>query len=149
MKLKVKLLRTMHDAVGGPIDLVPSLGTPHAAGFDLKAAESATVYPGQKAMVVCGIALEIPGGFEGQVRSRSGIAKKHSVFVLNQPGTIDSDYRGEVMAMLHNLGTLPFTIAPGDRIAQLCIRQVPPFEVEVVEELSETERGAKGFGSTG
>jgi dUTP pyrophosphatase len=119
------------------------------AGFDLRAAEDATVYSGLKATVRCGIHVEIEKGFEGQVRSRSGIAKKHSCFVINSPGTIDAGYRGELMVMLHNLGGVPFEIKRGDRIAQLVISALPKVEVEQVESLSDSERGTGGFGSTG
>lgn len=105
--------------------------------------------PGAAVAVPTGLAMAIPGGFEGQVRPRSGLAAKHKVTVLNAPGTIDSDFRGEVKVLLINLGRERFTINHGERVAQLVIAPVVQMRVAVVEELSETERGAGGFGSTG
>lgn len=142
----------MKDSAGKPLGFLPARATPGAAGMDLRAAEDATVYCNQKARIATGIKLEIEPGFEGQVRSRSGLAAKHSCFVVNSPGTIDSDYRGEVVILLHNLGKVPLEVKRGDRIAQLVIAAVPQVEVlEVAQEseFSSTERGQGGFGSTG
>ena len=117
--------------------------------MDLHAVESITIGPGATAAVATGLALAIPRGFEGQVRPRSGLAIKHAVTVVNAPGTIDSDYRGEVKVLLINHGREPFPIAAGDRVAQLVIAPVIQAELVEVDSLSETERGAGGFGSTG
>lgn len=136
--------------VGLPL---PALATRLAAGADLRAAlpENAplTLVPGERALVPCGFAMALPAGFEAQVRPRSGLAVRHGITVLNAPGTIDADYRGEVMVPLINLGQEAFTLARGERIAQLVIAAVaqPLFSLE--DELDETERGAGGFGSTG
>jgi dUTP pyrophosphatase len=134
-----------------PDAIVPRYQTADAAGMDLHAAldQPMQVAPGAVVAVPTGLAMAIPRGYEGQVRPRSGLARKHAVTVANAPGTIDSDYRGECMVLLINLGREPFTIEHGDRVAQLVIAPVSQAEVEVVEELSATERGAGGFGSTG
>src|SRR6185503_7743466 len=131
--------------------IVPRYQTADAAGMDLHAAldQPLQVPPGGSVSIPTGLALAIPRGFEGQVRPRSGLARKHGVTLTNSPGTIDSDYRGECMILLINHGREPFTIAHGDRIAQLVIAPVFQAELEVVDELSATERGAGGFGSTG
>lgn len=107
------------------------------------------IHPFQIAKVPTGIALAIPEGYEGQVRSRSGLASKHGICVVNSPGTIDSGYRGECGVALVNLGNDPYTINDGDRIAQLLVKKVDPIELVLVEKLSETTRGTSGFGSTG
>ncbi len=122
-----------------------------AAGLDLCAAidEPIVLAPGASAAIGTGLAMAIPEGFEGQVRPRSGLAKNHQVTVVNAPGTIDSDFRGHCMVLLINHGREPFTIASGDRIAQLVIAPVVQAELVEVESLDETERGAGGFGSTG
>jgi dUTP pyrophosphatase len=124
-----------------------------AAGLDLAYAGAdgapLRVEPGARVAVPTGLALEIPPGFEGQVRPRSGLARKTGLTVLNAPGTIDSDYRGEVTVLLVNLGENPHIISVGDRIAQLIIAPVVRAELEEVEELSRTERGDGGFGHTG
>ncbi len=119
--------------------------------MDLHAAisEPIVLAPGARAKVPTGLAFAIPLSFEGQVRPRSGLAAKHGVTVLNAPGTIDSDYRGEVLVMLVNFGDAPFTIAPLDRIAQLVIAPVARAELAVVAELDATVRGDGGYGSTG
>jgi len=119
--------------------------------MDLHAAldQPIVVAPGAVVAVPTGLAMAIPRGFEGQVRPRSGLARKHGVTVVNAPGTIDFDYRGECMVLLINLGREPFTIAHGDRIAQLVIAPVVQAEVVEVAELDDTPRGAGGFGSTG
>jgi len=134
-----------------PDAIVPRYMTSGAAGMDLAAAidEPITVGAGASAVVATGLAMAIPHGFEGQVRPRSGLARKHGITVLNAPGTIDSDYTGEVMVLLVNLSREPFTITHGERIAQLVIAPVVQAEVVEVEALDETERGAGGFGSTG
>lgn len=117
--------------------------------MDLHASEALTIAPGATAAVSTGLAMAIPRGFEGQVRPRSGIALKHSVTVVNAPGTVDSDFRGCVKVLLINHGREPFPIAVGDRIAQLVIAPVIQAELVEVESLDETARGAGGFGSTG
>jgi dUTP pyrophosphatase len=131
----------------------PSYQSQHAAGLDLAAAieEGATLVlaPGQRALIPAGIALELPAGFEAQIRPRSGLAYRHGVTVLNSPGTVDADYRGEVSVLLINLGTAPFSIARGDRIAQLVISPVAAVTLEQAETLDITHRNAGGFGSTG
>lgn len=128
---------------------LPTRATAGAAGADLVSAEETTIAPGQVHAVATGIAIALPEGYEGQVRPRSGLALKHGVTVLNAPGTIDADYRGEVKVILINLGRVPFRIARGDRIAQLVVAPVTPARFERVEALSETARGQGGFGSTG
>ncbi|MEM6312494.1 MAG: dUTP diphosphatase [Planctomycetota bacterium] len=141
--VSVPIMRLRDDVV------LPRRMTPGAAGMDLCAAEDAALNPMDIALVPCGFALAIPVGFEGQVRARSGLSSRHGITPVNSPGTIDADYRGEVMVPLINLGREPFTIAPGDRIAQLVIAPVAEAEVVEVAELPETGRGAGGFGSTG
>ena len=135
---------------GRGLDL-PSYATPGAAGCDLRAAvaESLTILPGGRTLVPTGLCVAIPFGYEGQVRMRSGLALKHGLTLLNGPGTVDSDYRGEIGLILANLGAEPVTIARGDRIAQLVIAPVTRAKLETVEELPRTERDAGGFGSTG
>jgi dUTP pyrophosphatase len=122
-----------------------------AAGMDLSAAieTPVTLTPGGSGAIGTGLAMAIPHGFEGQVRPRSGLARKHQVTVTNAPGTIDSDYRAEVIVLLTNLGREPFVVNPGERIAQLVIAPVVQAELVEVEALDETERGGGGFGSTG
>lgn len=134
-----------------PEALAPAYMTAGAAGMDLASAaeEAVTLEPGGRAAVPTGLALEIPEGYEGQVRPRSGLARKHGVTLTNAPGTIDWDYRGEVTVLLVNLGSAPHTIAPGDRIAQLVIAPVARVALEEVGALSDTVRGAGGFGHTG
>jgi len=123
--------------------------TPSSSGVDLRAAEEKVIEPGDWALIGTGLYLEIPFGYEAQVRPRSGLALKHGVTVLNAPGTIDADYRGEVGVILINLGSKPFEVKVGDRIAQLVISAVCRACFEEVKNLSETDRGAGGFGSTG
>jgi dUTP pyrophosphatase len=129
----------------------PSRATIHASGLDLRAAVEGDLLldPGERALVPTGIAIAIPPGYEGQVRARSGLAARHGIAVVNGPGTIDADYRGEIQVILVNLGGEPFTIQRGDRIAQLVIAPVLLCDLEVVDSLDETGRGAGGFGSTG
>ncbi|HEX4439050.1 MAG TPA: dUTP diphosphatase [Thermoanaerobaculia bacterium] len=135
---------------GEGLDL-PAYATEGAAGCDLRAAvaESLTLLPGGRTLVPTGIAVAIPDGFEGQVRMRSGLAVKHGLALLNGPGTIDSDYRGEIRVVLANLGSEPATISRGDRIAQLVIAPVARATFERVDTLPDTRRGGGGFGSTG
>jgi len=133
---------------GAPLDL-PRYQTAHAAGLDLKADEPVSLAPGERALVPTGLALEIPPGHEGQVRPRSGLAARHGIALVNAPGTIDADYRGEVQVILVNLGQAPVPFARGDRIAQLVIAPVTRATLELVDDLSASGRGAGGFGSTG
>ena len=130
---------------------VPSYETAGSAGLDLPAAvdEPITLEPGARAVVPTGLAIALPDGHEGQVRPRSGLAVKHGITVLNAPGTIDADYRGEVHVPLINLGDAPFVVERGMRIAQLVVAPVVRVTVEAVDTLDETERGGGGFGSTG
>lgn len=130
---------------------LPSYQTTGSAGADVCAllSEPLTLKAGERAAVPTGICLEIPAGFEVQVRPRSGLALKNGITCLNAPGTIDSDYRGEVKVILINHGTEPFTIHSGERIAQLVVAPVTKGAFSVVNSLSETERGSGGFGSTG
>ena len=133
---------------------LPRYATAGAAGLDLHAALDAplTLKPGARAAVPTGLALALPPGHEGQVRPRSGLARRHGVTVANAPGTIDEDYRGELQVLLINLGEREVVLAPGDRIAQLVVAPVVQVEVEEVADagaLGDTERGAGGFGSTG
>ncbi len=128
---------------------LPSYATHGAAGLDVVAAEDVTLAPGTRHAVATGFAIEIPRGYEVQVRPRSGLAFKHGITCLNTPGTIDSDYRGEVKVILANLGSDPFEIVRGERIAQLVPAPVLRATLLEVAELDETRRGAGGFGSTG
>jgi dUTP pyrophosphatase len=130
---------------------LPKYGTEHSAGMDLEAAIDipVTLKPGDRALVPTGIAIALPAGYEAQVRPRSGLAAKNGVTVLNTPGTIDADYRGEVKVILVNLGTEPFTIERGMRIAQMVIAAYSRVDWNAVDTLDETTRGAGGFGSTG
>jgi dUTP pyrophosphatase len=128
---------------------VPCYATPGAAGMDVVAAEALSLAPGARAAVATGFAIAIPAGFEVQVRPRSGLALKHGITCLNSPGTIDSDYRGEIKIILANLGDEPFVVTRGDRIAQLVPAPVQRAAIEEVTALDETERGTGGFGSTG
>jgi dUTP diphosphatase len=133
---------------GPPLDL-PRYETAGSAGLDLRADEPFALAPGERRLVPTGLALEIPPGHEGQVRARSGLAVRQGIALVNAPGTIDSDYRGEVKVLLVNLGQAPASFARGDRIAQLVIAPVTRAELEVVEDLAGSARGAGGFGSTG
>jgi dUTP pyrophosphatase len=132
---------------------LPAYQTAHAAGLDLLAAvpEDAplVLLPGQHAMVPTGLTIALPDGYEAQVRPRSGLAAKHGVTVLNAPGTVDADYRGEINVLLINHGTEPFTIRRGERIAQMVIASVARAEFVPTVQLSATDRGSGGFGSTG
>lgn len=132
---------------------LPSRQSNSAAGLDVVAAVAEDVplvlAPGTRTLVPTGFALELPQGHEGQLRPRSGLALKHGITLLNSPGTIDADYRGEVMVLLVNLGTEPFTVRRGMRIAQLVVARVTHVEIEPIEALQATRRGQGGFGSTG
>lgn len=130
---------------------LPQYATESSAGVDLRAAieEPIVLEPLQRAMVPTGLYMEIPKGYEGQVRPRSGLAAKHGVTVLNTPGTIDADYRGEIRVILVNLSARAFEIQPGERIAQMVFAKHETAQWEEVSELEESARGAGGFGSTG
>lgn len=142
--MKVRILnRSKHN--------LPQYETKASAGVDLRANidNPFTLQPMERAIVRTGLFLEIPNGYEAQVRPRSGLAIKNGITVLNSPGTIDADYRGEVGVILINLSDTPFVVEDGDRVAQLIFAKVEQAEWNVSEELSDTERGAGGFGSTG
>jgi dUTP pyrophosphatase len=143
--IEIEVQRLPH-GVGLPL---PARATEHAAGLDVVAAEDVTLAPGQRHAVATGFAIAIPEGFEVQVRPRSGLALKYGITCLNTPGTIDSDYRGEVKVILANLGSEPFEVRRGERIAQLVPAPVLRANFREVSELPETSRGAGGFGSTG
>ena len=143
--ITIPILRLPHGA-----DLpLPAYATPGAAGMDVVAAEDLTLAPGARHAVATGFAMAIPEGYEVQVRPRSGLALKHGITCLNTPGTIDSDYRGEVKIILANLGQEPFEIKRGDRIAQLVPAAVQRAALLEVSSLDDTTRGIGGFGSTG
>lgn len=143
-------IRPLPHAEGLPL---PELKTAAAAGHDLSAAtpeaEELTIAPGERALVPTGLTMALPPGTEAQVRPRSGLALKHGITVLNTPGTIDADYRGEIKVILINHGHDAFVIRRGDRIAQMVIQTVPLVQFAIVDELDGTERGSGGFGSTG
>ena len=130
---------------------LPVYGSHGASGADVKAflEEPVTVEPGERVLIPTGLRMEIPYGFEGQIRPRSGLALKHGITVLNSPGTIDSDYRGELKIILVNLGEKSFTICGGDRIAQIVFASVVKADFSAEETLQGSDRGAGGFGSTG
>jgi dUTP pyrophosphatase len=141
MKLKIKKLNS--DAI------IPAYQTKEAAGFDLHSIEDVIINPGERKLIGTGLAFEIEKGYEIQIRPRSGLAYKHGITVLNTPGTIDSDYRGEIKVLLINHAKEAFEIKKGDRIAQAVVAPVIQAEIIEVEKLSDTERGSGGFGSTG
>ncbi len=130
---------------------LPAYATAQSAGLDLMAAVGAdvTLAPGERALVPTGLAIALPPGYEAQVRPRSGLALKNGVTVLNSPGTVDADYRGEVGVILSNLGAEPFTVSRGMRIAQMVVAPVIQLSWNEVDDLPDSERGAGGFGSTG
>ena len=130
---------------------LPEYQTPHAAGLDLRAnlAAPLTLAPLERALIPTGLSLEIPVGYEAQVRPRSGLAVKHGIGIVNSPGTIDADYRGEIRVLLVNLSNEPFVVNDGERIAQLVVAKHEVITWQPVEALSETQRGAGGYGSTG
>lgn len=157
-ELGKKMMETIMDAMRPQVKFVrlregvpdpPSYATPHAAGADLRSAAELIIPPGGTRLVPTGYAIALPEGYEGQVRPRSGLALRNGITVLNSPGTIDSDYRGELMVMLINLSSYPYEVGVGDRIAQLVVAPAPQVRFVEVEELDETERGEGGFGSTG
>jgi dUTP pyrophosphatase len=143
--IEIKLFRLPHGE-GLPL---PRYASEDAVGLDVAAAEELALQPGQRQAVATGFAIEIPRGYEVQVRPRSGLAMKHGISCLNTPGTIDSDYRGEVKVILVNLGQEPFDIRRGERIAQLVPAPVLRADFVEASELSDTQRGSGGFGSTG
>ena len=143
--IAIKLTRLPH---GDGLPL-PRYASEDAAGLDIAAAEELTLAPGERHAVATGFAIEIPRGFEVQVRPRSGLAIRHGITCLNTPGTIDSDYRGEIKVILINLGSEPFQIARGERIAQLVPASVQVAHFVEVGDLGATTRGTEGFGSTG
>jgi dUTP pyrophosphatase len=149
MSVVVRVKRLPHGE-GLPL---PSYQSAHAAGLDVVAGvpegQPVELKPGARALIPTGFALELPVDFEAQVRPRSGLAIKHGVTLLNSPGTVDADYRGELMVILVNHGREPFIVRRGDRIAQLVIAPVASVEIAAVEDLGATERGQGGFGSTG
>ena len=142
--MKVKIVNHSKHAL-------PEYQTPLSAGLDIRANldESVTLRPLERAMIPTGLFVELPEGCEMQIRPRSGLAAKHGITVLNSPGTIDADYRGEIKVILVNLSNEPFTIESGERIAQMIVARYEQIEWLPVEELGTTERGAGGFGSTG
>lgn len=142
--MKVRIVNRSRNAL-------PLYQTPLSAGMDVRAdlEQSVTLAPLGRAIIPTGLYVELPEGYEMQVRPRSGLAAKHGITVLNSPGTIDADYRGEIRIILVNLSGEAFTIEPGERIAQLVVARHEQVEWEPVEELGTTERGAGGFGSTG
>ena len=142
--MKVKIVNNSRHAL-------PEYQTPLSAGLDIRANldESVTLRPLERAMIPTGLVVELPEGYEMQIRPRSGLAAKHGITVLNSPGTIDADYRGEIKVILVNLSNEPFTIESGERIAQMIVARYEQIEWQSVEVLGETERGAGGFGSTG
>ncbi len=145
-KLKISIKRA------GSLDLpLPSYQTEHSAGMDLMAAvgEDVVIPPGKWGLIPTGIAIELPHGYEAQIRPRSGLAAKYGISLVNTPGTIDSDYRGEIKVILINFGSEPYTVRRGDRIAQMVINEVVRAELVHVEELGCTKRGDGGFGHTG
>jgi dUTP pyrophosphatase len=128
---------------------LPSYQTAGAAGMDVRAAEDRTVQPGETTLIPAGFTIAVPHGYEAQLRPRSGLALKHGITLLNSPGTVDSDYRGPVGVILTNLGSAPFFIHRGDRIAQMVICKVERAQWCEVKTLNDTERGEGGFGSSG
>ena len=146
---ELPIVRVMRLASGRDLP-APERATTHAAGFDLRAcvATDTIVAAGERVLVPTGIALAIPVGYEAQIRPRSGLALRHGVTLLNAPGTIDADYRGEIAVIVVNHGAEPFVVRRGDRIAQLVVSRVPEILLEDVETLPESARGAGGFGHT-
>lgn len=142
--MKVKIVNTSRNPL-------PKYATPFSAGMDLHASLEApvTLAPMQRALIPTGLRIELPAGYEAQVRPRSGLAIKHGITVLNTPGTIDADYRGEICVILANLSDTPFTVYDGDRIAQLVVTSYARVEWQSVDTLDETARGCGGFGHTG
>ena len=133
-----------------PFDL-PSYATPFSAGMDLRAnlEQPVTLAPLERSLIPTGLHIELPAGYEAQVRPRSGLAAKHGISIVNAPGTIDADYRGEIKVILVNLSNEPFTVEPGERIAQMVVARHETVAWEPVETLEQSQRGSGGFGSTG
>lgn len=145
MQLKIKKLDPIRD-----VDIpLPSYATDHSSGLDLRTVEDVRIDPGAWLLAPTGLAIEIPVGFEGQVRPRSGLAAKHGITCLNSPGTIDADYRGEVRVILINLGPVAVEFKRGERIAQLIVSRYEKVEVTEVDDLVDSARGEGGFGHTG
>ena len=142
--MKVKIINKSNNPI-------PEYATSQSAGMDLRAfiKKPITIEPFNRELISTGLYIELPEGYEAQVRSRSGLAIKYGIIVLNSPGTIDSDYRGEIGVILVNLSNTPFTVKPGERIAQLVFAKYEKADFIEVEELNETERGEGGFGHTG
>jgi dUTP pyrophosphatase len=141
----IHFLRLPH---GADIEL-PAYQTEGAAGMDVRSAIDCVLQPGETTLVPTGFAMELPTGYEAQIRPRSGLAIKHGITLLNAPGTIDHDYRGEVQVLLSNFGKVPFEVKRGDRIAQMVIARAVRAGIQVVTQLSDTGRGQGGFGHTG
>jgi dUTP pyrophosphatase len=139
IKVKIKTISTE----------VPEYKTNGSAGVDLKSIEDKIIYAGSTSLISTGLFIEIPEGYEGQIRPRSGLALKHGITLLNSPGTIDSDYRGEIKIIVTNLGKADFSVKKGDRIAQMVFTPVVKAKFEIVDELTDTERSDGGFGHTG
>ncbi len=141
-------IKRLPNGAGVPL---PVRMTEHAAGFDVAAAVTGptVIQPGEIKLIACGFAMAVPVGYEAQIRPRSGLSSKHGVTMINAPGTIDADYRGEVHVPLINHGKAPFTIERGMRIAQMLIQPVPTVDLQEVEDLDDTARGTGGFGHTG
>ena len=144
MTIEVKVVNNGHQPL-------PAYATPQSAGMDLRANLDApvTLLPMERRLIPTGLHIALPEGYEAQVRPRSGLALKHGITVINAPGTIDADYRGEVGVLLINLSQEPFTVNDGERIAQMIIARHEQADFELVEELDQTERGAGGYGHTG
>ena len=142
--IKIKVINEGHQPL-------PAYATPQSAGLDLRANidSSIMLQPLERRLVPTGLRIALPEGFEAQIRPRSGLALKHGITVLNSPGTIDADYRGEVMVLLINFSNEPFTVNDGERIAQMVVARHEQVEMEVVKTLDETERGTGGYGHTG
>lgn len=142
--MKIKVINKSTNAL-------PSYETMASAGMDLRAHldQAITLKPMERKLIPTGLSMELPAGYEAQIRPRSGLALKNGITLLNAPGTIDADYRGDIGLILVNLSTEDFTVQPGDRIAQMVIAKYEQIQWEQVEDLSETKRGAGGFGSTG
>jgi len=130
---------------------LPHYQTEHSAGMDLRAnlTEAISLQPGQRKLIPTGLFIELPEGYEAQIRPRSGLALKHGITVLNSPGTIDADYRGEIMVLLINLSEVEFMVAHGERIAQMIVSPYQQVRWQLTDSLTQTERGAGGYGSTG
>jgi dUTP pyrophosphatase len=143
MTLKLRI-KKVHDKA-----IIPKYQTLGASGMDLCAVHAHTIFPGERRTVATGIAISIPDGYDGQIRPRSGLAAKQGITVLNSPGTIDSDYVGEIKVILFNTSDEVFSVCPGDRIAQLVVVPIVRVELEEVTCLKATARGEGGFGSTG